>query len=265
VADYCNALWMHMVDAARRAWFGSDLQALQADTGDAAHRGPQPVLKVPTEGHHLGPAHHAYAMAIRSGCLTAAEAAVQFRRTQVSDPPYPMTYWHRYADLEAASQVGQVQWGLDYLRKHWGSSLEAGMPTLWETFDPSWLGPDPHGMSIVTGENATFGGYRTAHCHGGAAGPAAWLPRAVLGVTPTQDGFAAIRFAPALGDLEWAEGTLPTPRGPIHVSLRCRSTALPLAELTLPAGIDLHVSPEIRSSWEIREHRTAESEPGSHC
>jgi hypothetical protein len=255
---------MHMVDAARRAWLGSDLQALHASDA-AAPSSSLAVLKLPGTGQEQGAAHHAYAMAIRSGCLTAAEATRQFRLTQVSDPPYPMTYWHRYADLEAASLVGQIQWGLDYLRKHWGSVLEAGMTTLWETFDPSWLGPDPHGMSIVTSEKPTFGGYRTAHCHGGAAGPAAWLPQAVLGVTPTRDGFATIRFSPALGDLDWAEGTLPSPRGPIHVSLRRRPNALPLAELTLPTGIEIQISDETQRGWEICTDRASPSDRESPC
>jgi hypothetical protein len=257
---------MHMVDAARRAWFNSDLHALQSATPNASPRPyPQLMQQVPNEGQEKGPAHHAYAMAIRSGCLTAAEAAQMFRRTQVSDPPYPMTFWHRYADLEAAAQVGQIQWGLDYIRKHWGSAVQAGMTTFWETFDPSWSGQDPHGMSIVTGESATYGGYRTSHCHGVAAGPVAWLHRAVLGVTPTRDGFAAIRFTPALSDLEWARGTIPTPRGPIEVSLRRRPGARSKAELTLPPGISVEVSDPVRQAWEIEQVRRPESERAEHC
>jgi hypothetical protein len=129
------------------------------------------------------------------------------------------------------------------------------MSTFWETFDPSWLGPDPHGMSIVTGEIATYGGYRTAHCYGGAVGPAAWLHRAILGVTPVRDGFAALRFSPALGDLEWARGTIPTPHGPIHVSLRRRPDALPEAGIDLPHGIELQVDPDVSSSWQVNEQR----------
>lgn len=265
-ADYCSALWMHMADAARRAWFYSDLHALQSATaGERPRPHIQPVLQMPIEGQDTGPAHHAYAMAIRSGCLTAQEAERLFRRTQVSDPPYPMTYWHRCSDLEAAAWVGQIEWGLDYIRKHWGSALEAGLPTLWETFDPSWLGHDPHGVSIVTGESATYGGYRTSHCHGSAAGPAAWLHRAVLGIVPTRDGFAAIRFSPALGDLEWAEGTIPTPRGPIHVSLRRRPRAPHSATLALPPGIEVQVDERVLQAWEIKEHRTAESESETIC
>jgi len=258
VAEYGSVLWEHLVDAARRAWFGSDLATLRsAPAAPPSHSPHRRILDLPAAGQELAPTHHAYAMAIRSGCLSSTEAAEMFDRLQASVPPYPMTYWHRYADLEAAAQVGQIRWGLDYLRQHWGSALMAGMPTLWETFDPSWLGPDPHGMSIVHGESATYGGYRTAHCYGGAAGPAAWLHRAVLGVTPAKDGFAAIRFSPALGDLEWAEGSIPSPHGPIYVSLRQRSGARPSAEITVPKDVELQISPEIQSAWEVQEHRAA--------
>ena len=132
------------------------------------------------------------------------------------------------------------------------------MTTWWEAFDPAWLGGDPHGMSIVTGESATYGGYRTSHCHGCSAGPAVWLHTAILGVTPTRAGFAAIRFAPALGDLEWAEGTIPTPHGPIHVSLCRREGDRPMARLTIPGPVVVHVPESVQQAWEIEERRGLE-------
>jgi len=130
------------------------------------------------------------------------------------------------------------------------------MTTLWEAFDPAWLGDDPHGVSLVTGERATYGGYRTAHCHGSSAGPAAWLHTVVLGVVPDKAGFTAIQFAPELADLEWATGTIPTPHGPIRVSLRRRGGARPVAELTVPDGIEVRVPERTRQVWEIVERRT---------
>ena len=93
----------------------------------------------------------------------------------------------------------------------------------------------------------------------------AWLHRAVLGVTPSQDGFAAIHFAPALGDLDWARGAIPTPRGPIRVSLCRRPGTLPSAKLTLPPGIQVHVDQDVLQTWEIEEQRAPESERESDC
>ena len=45
----------------------------------------------------------------------------------------------------------------------------------------------------------------------------AWLTEHVLGLAPATPGFGRIRVEPHLGDLEWAEGTLPTPHGVLKV------------------------------------------------
>ena len=39
----------------------------------------------------------------------------------------------------------------------------------------------------------------------------------VLGVTPIEPGFKKARVKPFLGDLDWVEGTVPTPFGIIKV------------------------------------------------
>ena len=199
----------------------------------------------------LGATHHLQAMAIRSGVLSHDEAAQLFARSLAGDPPMTMTYWHRYADLDAARLVGQVPWGLEYIRRHWGQALQTGMTTLWEAFDPAWMGDDPHGVSMIGAEFARYGGYLTSLCHGWSAGPAAWLHEAVLGVRPVLPGFAAMDFVPALGDLQWAEGTIPTPRGPIAVALRRVEGDRPSAHVTLPAGIDVKIPDHIRAEWEL--------------
>ncbi|MHC5113412.1 MAG: alpha-L-rhamnosidase-related protein, partial [Planctomycetota bacterium] len=159
------------------------------------------------------------AMLIRSGVLRPEEGRALFARTLADDPPWSMTYWHRYADLEAARLVGDVDWGVAYVRRHWESALELGHTSLWEAFDPAWIGPDPHAVSMIGAEHARYGGYETSLCHGWSAGPTAWLHRAILGVTPARPGFAEIEFRPHLADLAWAEGTIPTPHGPIRVRL----------------------------------------------
>jgi hypothetical protein len=62
-----------------------------------------------------------------------------------------------------------------------------------------------------------YRGYRISLCHGWSAGPAAWLSAEVLGVRPVQPGFGEIEIVPHLCDLEWAEGSVPTPRGNVDV------------------------------------------------
>ncbi len=59
--------------------------------------------------------------------------------------------------------------------------------------------------------------------HGWSATPTRDLMQRVLGVEPAEPGFAVARVEPALGDLEWAEGSVPTPAGLVHVSVPRRA------------------------------------------
>jgi alpha-L-rhamnosidase len=54
-------------------------------------------------------------------------------------------------------------------------------------------------------------------CHGWSSTPTRDLIVHTLGITPAEPGYAAVRIAPALGGLEWARATVPTPHGPITV------------------------------------------------
>lgn len=200
----------------------------------------------------FGPAHHIPAMLIRGGVLSVAECTALFTRTLRHDEPFRMTYWHRYADLEAAAIVDEIDWGLQYIRRHWGTALALGMTSLWEAFDPAWHGPDPHAVSMIAAEHARYGGYETSLCHGWSAGPAVWLHRAVLGVSPASPGFATIDFKPALGGLQHARGTIPTPNGPIQVELRQPSRA----HLSTPAGVVIRIPDDVRQAWNIRLDET---------
>ena len=54
-------------------------------------------------------------------------------------------------------------------------------------------------------------------CHGWSSTPTADLVRHVVGITPAEPGYASVRVAPSLGDLDWARATVPTPHGWITV------------------------------------------------
>ena len=54
-------------------------------------------------------------------------------------------------------------------------------------------------------------------CHAWGAHPIFHLYATILGVRPTSPGMATVHIRPQLGGLEWAEGTLRTPHGPLHV------------------------------------------------
>jgi alpha-L-rhamnosidase len=69
------------------------------------------------------------------------------------------------------------------------------------------------------------GGYDTigedwkhgTHVHGWSCTPTKDMIFYTLGVTPAEPGYTTARIAPNLGDLEWAEGKVPTPHGLISV------------------------------------------------
>ena len=87
----------------------------------------------------------------------------------------------------------------------WRSMLDAGATTLWESFEP--------GASL---------------CHGFSATPVFQLTRHALGVIALEREFARFEVRPQPGDLQWAQGSMPTVRGPIHVNWRRTQTALTL-------------------------------------
>ncbi len=78
-------------------------------------------------------------------------------------------------------------------------------------------------------------------CHGWGALALYELPAAVLGVRPGKPGFEEIVVAPQTENLDWAEGTVPTPKGDVSVSWHKD----PQGKVTLcakgPEGVPLQV------------------------
>ena len=61
--------------------------------------------------------------------------------------------------------------------------------------------------------------------------------RHVLGIEPVGVGFKEVRIEPHLGDLQWAEGTFPTPYGVIKVSHKKNADGTVSSDITLPKGV----------------------------
>jgi alpha-L-rhamnosidase len=72
--------------------------------------------------------------------------------------------------------------------------------------------------------------------HAWGAAPANIIPRWVLGVRPASPGFTRAIVQPMLGDLEWAEGTVPTPHGPIHVRAEKAPGGTTVVDAETPPG-----------------------------
>ncbi len=127
--------------------------------------------------------------------------------------------------IEALEKAGDIQRILHLIRQWWGMMVHAGATSCWETF-PGHLSQEWPTRS---------------HCHAWSAAPAFALPSYVLGVRPLEPGFARFEVRPYLGDLEWARGIVPTPRGEVKVSLRREKEKVHL-ELSVPEGTEAVVS-----------------------
>lgn len=152
--------------------------------------------------------------------------------------------------LDALAKAGRADAALDLIRTYWGGMLDLGATTFWEDFDLAWTKDAtridelvPEGKKDIHGDCGAYcyEGFRHSLCHGWASGPTAWLSRHVLGVTPLEPGFTKARIAPMLGDLDWAEGTYPTPRGPIRVRHERRPDGSIRSWVTAPEGVAIEV------------------------
>ena len=100
--------------------------------------------------------------------------------------------FYLYVVHDAYAKVGRVDLVLESCRT-WTQFLDRG--------ETSW-------------PECWIGGTR---CHGWSSTPSRDLIQHVLGVQPAEPGFASVRVAPQLGDLEWIRATVPSPFGPITV------------------------------------------------
>ncbi|WP_139993462.1 family 78 glycoside hydrolase catalytic domain [Paenibacillus paridis] len=192
--------------------------------------------------HHAGSKQAAALMALAD--LWSAQEAND--EVIAVDGSRGVSTFYGYYMLEARAKAGDIQGSLDCIREYWGAMLELGATTFWEDFDLSWMKDaarideiTPEGKVDVHGTygNYCYQGYRHSLCHGWAAGPTAWLSRHVLGFEIVEAGCKVVQIMPNLGDLEWAEGSFPTPLGIIYVKHTKRNDGTVHSVIQAPSGI----------------------------
>lgn len=120
--------------------------------------------------------------------------------------------------LNALAEAGLFEkYGLDQIRR-WKALLDECPGTLKEV----WAGFDCD----------------YSHAWGGT--PTYQLPARVLGISPVAPGMKIVKIAPLPGNLEWAEGSVPSPYGMIYAAFRRNGEGLSL-EVELPAEIGLEI------------------------
>ena len=168
------------------------------------------------------------AMLYLAGMASAEDTARQLTADGVRDFSTFMSFYL----LTALARTAGVPAALAALRSYYGGMLDMGATTFWEDFHTEWMeGASPIDRLPREGErdiHGDFGGYCYEHfrhslCHGWASGPVPFLMETVLGIRFETPGGKRIRLTPALGDLDWAEGTYPLPDGGV-LSVRCQRT-----------------------------------------
>lgn len=156
--------------------------------------------------------------------------------------------FYGYYMLEAMAASGDVQLGIDTIRKYWGGMIDMGATSFWEDFDLDWtrnafrIDQLPvKGKKDIHGDFGAYcyKGFRHSFCHGWASGPAPWMINHILGVRPVATGCAKVEIKPNLGDLKWAEGSYPTPKGVIKVRHEKRANGKIKTTIDAPDGIEI--------------------------
>ena len=185
----------------------------------------------------------AAALLVLAGLAPAREMNEQ---VMAVDGAKRMSTFYGYYVLLARAMAGDYQGCLDVIRQYWGGMLDLGATTFWEDFDLAWAGNagriDELPQAGKKDIHADFGnycyvGYRHSFCHGWASGPTAWLSQHVLGITPVEPGFKTVRIEPHLADLQWVEGTMPTPLGLIRVRHEKQQDGTVRSDVRLPPGM----------------------------
>ena len=160
--------------------------------------------------------------------------------------PEKFTSFMGYYLLEALAKSGHYAEAMRLISDYWGRMLDLGATTFWEDFnynDAKNAGRIdeivPEGKFDIHADGGAwcYVGLRHSFCHGWASGPTAWLSRHVLGVVPVEPGFRKVMINPNLGDLEWAEGTFPTPYGLIEVHHQKNPDGSLSSQVKLPRGV----------------------------
>ena len=134
------------------------------------------------------------------------------------------------------------------LEEYYGAMLKLGATSFWEDFNVDWeknaspINELPkESQSDAHGDNGAYCyvGFRHSLCHGWSSAPTAFLAEEVLGIHILSPGCSKVKISPNLGNLEWAKGEYPTPKGIISVScVKCPDGSVK-TEWTAPDEIEI--------------------------
>ena len=160
------------------------------------------------------------ALVLKAGLASSAQAAAMLRALR-QPGLVPMTLSARLYQVLGLMSQGPAarQWVADTLRDQWSRMVLSGATSFWET--------------LMAGNDFSDAG---SLCHGWSALPVYYYQAWVLGVRPLEPGFKRFIINPYPDDFAHAEGTIPTPAGPIAVRWE-RSVRGLVVEASGPASL----------------------------
>jgi hypothetical protein len=156
--------------------------------------------------------------------------------------------FYGYYMLEALAKDGKYSEGIDVITDYWGAMLDLGATTFWENFNYNERFnavaidqlPDESKFNIHSdGGDYCYIGLRASLCHGWASGPTSWLTNHVLGIQVIEPGCKVLRISPNLGDLNFVEGSFPTPFGIVKVKHIKQADGSVVSDIDAPKVIRL--------------------------
>ena len=222
----------------------SECQAMMEKMVKAAPKVTKPLLKSGVAPDAPGSKQAASLLAL-AGLMKPEEANRKY--LSVNGAKGFSTFYGYYM-LRAMAAAGDYRGAIDMIRQYWGAMIDLGATTFWEDFNMEWL-PDasridelvPAGKKDIHGDYGAYcyKGFRHSLCHGWASGPTSWLSEYVLGVQVVEPGCRTVRIAPHLGDLEWVEGTFPTPYGVITIRHEIGADGQVKSRIDAPAEVKI--------------------------
>ncbi|MBF6598677.1 MAG: hypothetical protein ITF98_10710 [Fermentimonas sp.] len=177
-----------------------------------------------------------------AGILSQEEASSVLLKDGAND----FATFYGYYMLEELAKDGRYYEAMEIISNYWGAMLDLGATTFWENFNYSERHnalsidqlPDKSKFNIHSdGGDHCYIGLRASLCHGWASGPTSWLTKHVLGIQVIEPGSKVIRISPNLGDLDFAEGTFPTPYGVVKVKHVKQDDGKVVSEIEAPEEV----------------------------
>ena len=188
------------------------------------------------ESNTFGSRWQTNAMATFSRITTPDQDEAIWQNVLSKPPGNEVTPYYNYFVTTALAQTGRRKQALDWIRAYWGGMLAEGATTFWEAYDLNW--PKDNFHAFLKADRTQ--GYYVSLCHGWSSGPTAWLMEQVLGIQPVAAGFSEVFIRPDLADLEWVQGSEPTPTGDISVEYRVLDGLR--GTVSLPNGVQVFLS-----------------------